>query len=178
MRNAIYFAVMLPLLMACSQEAAEVVNYPADHGNIIIGNSWSEPVKHTDGFPSNDCNAPDSGKISQCKFTLSKGVDFPKDAKSLRLTLKAKAWIRNIGKQHDSYCLIYGTVLKNATESTNHVIHSEVWSPEIGIKDHRRISYVNINVPVKNGQVVLGVGKEVVGNCQVDIVAYLDGYTM
>jgi hypothetical protein len=172
MKNLIFAVLLLPLV-AC---ADEVINFPGDHSNILSGHTWKQEVEHEGGYPKNNCRGSDSYLHSQCWIALSEGTSFPVGTTSVRLTLKAKAWTRNVGYQTDSYCLIYGYVLKNSTEHTNHLIHVEEWSPEIGYKDRRRVSYSNIVVPVVNGKVSLGAGKKIQGNCQVEFTVYLDGY--
>lgn len=154
------------------------INIPAQHSNIIAGMTWQDEIGHLNEHPPIRCNNVDSRFYSQCWLAFSVGKELPENAESVKLTIKTKAWTRNVGYQHDSYALIYARVFLNSTKYTNHIIHTEVWSPELGFKDRRRISYVTVEIPVRNGKVALGIGKQISGFASVDIVVYLDGYTL
>lgn len=179
-----FIVICLLLLVVSLAKGADLtigatsINFPSQHSNIIAGITWKDEVEHSNEHPRVRCNTNDAKVHSQCWLAFSEGKELPENVESVRLTIKTKAWTKNVGHQHDSYALIYARVFKNSTEYTNHIIHTETWSPELSIKDRRRISYVTVDIPVKNRKVALGVGKQIRGFAQVDIVVYLDGYTL
>lgn len=170
-----YLLLALSLLIT-AVHADEVINFPSDHKNMLSGHTWTQEIEHEYGYPLANCRGSNSGQFSQCWIAFSEGTAFPTGAKALRLSIKQKAWTTNRGAAQESYCLIYAYVLKNSTEITNHVAHTETWSSDYTYRDTRRVNYSSITVPVVNGKVALGVGKKIKGNCQVDIAVYLEGY--
>lgn len=168
--------------VACRVESAdinkkslEVVNIPSLHENMVIGKTWREIITHENGYPAENCNSSTAQK-SQCYFALSEGKAFPVGTTNISVSVKAKAWYK--GSPNESQCLIYAYMLKNSTDIGNHFIHTEVFNHYDTYKQNRRISYVNLKIPVINGAVKIGVGKKLDDGCSMDFAIYLDGYTI
>lgn len=162
------------LCLSVGANADTVINKPALHENIIAGITWTDPIAHAYGYPSINCNSSDSNLYSQCWLAFSETQHLPLGASSINVTIKAKVWYK--GGADISQCLIYAYVLKNSTEIGNHFIHTETFSLNDTTRQSRRISYINLDIPVVNGKVAIGVGKMLKSNCSVDFVVYLDGY--
>lgn len=153
------------------------ISTPMLHSNQIVGRTWKNEVKHNNKPALVNCLSKESNFSSQCVFELREGEHLPENVEFVDLAIKTKSWTRNVGHQHDSYALIYARV-KARENYSDHIIHTEVWSPEISFKDRRRISYAYITVPVHNGKVIISVGKQISGFAQVDIGIYLNGYKL
>ncbi|WP_348688062.1 hypothetical protein [Aeromonas bestiarum] len=148
----------------------DVPVFPSEQKNMIFGYSWSEPIAPKDEYPVANCNANDSSKYSNCWVGLSEGIHFPVGFKTIKLRFKVKSWNH---KGSDSYCLGYVYSLISSTDVGNHFIHNESWSEN---KDERRrISYTMVELPVINGAIKFGVGKQITGNCEIDVATYFEG---
>ncbi len=157
------------ILSGCGENKTEDI-FPAEQKNMIFGYSWMSDISSKDEYPKVNCNSALSENYSQCWVGLSEGVHFPVGFKTLKLRFKVKSWNH---KGRDSYCLAYVYALISSTQVGNHFIHNESW---LESKDERRrISYTVADLPVINGAVKFGVGKQITGNCYIDVAAYFEG---
>ncbi|MHA7000944.1 hypothetical protein [Aeromonas schubertii] len=165
-----FFTMCIIFFIAgCGDEKVEYI-FPAEHKNMIFGHTWVADISQKDEYPQVNCNSEISEVYSQCWVGLSEGIHFPVGFKTLKLRFKVKSWNH---KGSDSYCLGYVYSLVSSTEIGNHFIHNESWSEN---KDERRrISYTMVELPVINGAIKFGVGKQITGDCEIDVATYFEG---
>ncbi|HHZ6969231.1 TPA: hypothetical protein ACWLU8_001326 [Morganella morganii] len=151
-----------------SFENKHIVYPPSVHEKIMYGVLWDVDVAHSENNPVN-CRSPDSFLSSQCYVVLRAGDDFPKNASSIDIRIKNKLW----GKGGKGYCLSYMSNSDEKLNYNNHLSHNEIWFDG----ENRKISYTTATIPVVNNKVTFGIGKQISGDCVIETVFYLEGYT-
>lgn len=157
-----------------------VGNGPSDDATILTTLTWTDQVSHAEVEPNEklaDCE--DAALVSQCIFTISVDeLPVPAEATHLRLKIKSKAWVMG-HTSATSYALVYGGSIQQDVVS-NHFFHTEEVEGPANVfnGERRRVSFNNALVPIIDGKVMLGIGKQLQGNSLVEVTIYLSGYLM
>lgn len=149
---------------------------PAAAERLIWMATWNAAVSHSDEDSGVLCGDEAANWESQCTQSLNLKELLSSDASSALLRIKAKAW--NLASTEPSYCLIYARASGTEAHFSNHFIHTEEWSGgQAGLDERRRVSYATVSLPADDAAGVT-IGKQIDGDCSVEFVVYLEGYTV
>jgi len=153
-------------------------NGPADDSTILNTFIWTDQIAHAEVAPdSRRAGCEDAALASQCLFTYTLNRQIvPAEATHLLLRVKSKAWVMG-HTLATSYALIYGGSVQEGVIS-NHFFHTEEMEGPANVfnGERRRVNFNNALVPIVDGKVVIGIGKQLQGNSLVEVTIYLTGY--
>lgn len=131
---------------------------PGNLDSIIMSGGWTEPTPYDD-----------DGHV----FTWDVEDPVPASATSVLVRIKLKAYVPHGAGM--GYC--QGNIRSvNPDAVMNHLGHVDEWSRDEGAGEGRRITYLTVFAPIKEGKIAFRVSYEIINRGAVEFIVYLEGY--